>query len=366
MAQLVTALGAGTETVAAVDDASESTESTQSVAHEHVVDQEKGTWPPGYWDVVGPPYALMLEEAPDHLVPASARPRLRFDLDRRHHRSALCHLEGRTGPPSGVAPTRPVHHDAWTAWVEHPGHGAQLPYLLDRESVVVVESTRPGEPCAAPLVWLRRWQLLAAGVLTYGRREDEVRREWNDTVERAQKEFRGNGFTNIASVIDPLHVGRLRRYYRTLVRTSGSNGVHLGDLQTPGRYVAYNEPVARFFQCQLARAVSQVVGRPVQPSFCYSASYVKGPGLPLHTDRLQCQYTLSVLVDMWPEPIVQTRWPFVLATVPEHTQVFQALGDGLLFLGRDIAHGRPAMRKRRFSTSLLFHYVDMDFDGPLG
>ena len=46
--------------------------------------------------------------------------------------------------------------------------------------------------------------------------------------------------------------------------------------------------------------------------------------------------------------------------------VHQALGDGLLFLGREIPHGRPAMRRREFSTSLLFHYVDPDFTEPVG
>lgn len=331
-----------------------------------VAHRPQGTWPAGYWDVVGPPYALLLAEAPDHLVPASGRRRLAGDLDRAPLRSPLCWLEGRSGPPPGVEPTRPVHHDPWTAWVEHPGHGARLPYLLDRESVVALESTPPGEPCISPLDRLRRLQLVAAGVVTYPGREDGVRRRWNGTVALAGEELGRRGFTSIDSVIEPLHVGRLRRYYRTLVRTSGHNGVHLGDLQTPSRYVAYNEPVARFFQHQLAPAVSQVVGHQVRPSFCYSASYVKGPGLPLHRDRLQCQYTLSVLIDLWPEPSHRARWPFILATAPLPTRVHQALGDGLLFLGRDIAHGRPAMHKLQFSTSLLFHYVDMDFEGPLG
>lgn len=64
--------------------------------------------------------------------------------------------------------------------------------------------------------------------------------------------------------------------------------------------------------------------------------------------------------------LARARWPFILATAPQPTRVHQALGDGLLFLGRDIAHGRPAMHKLRFSTSFLFHYVDMDFEGPLG
>ncbi len=324
------------------------------------------TWPPGHWDVVGPPYALLLEEAPDHLVPASAHTRLCLDLDVLPHRSQCCTLEGCEGLPRGMALTGPIHHDPWTAWVRHAGHGACLPYLLDRESVVALESTPPGEPVGRPLDRLRHWQLQAAGVVsTPGLAATEIAC-WDRTVQRAQEEFERFGYTNVAALVEPLQLGRLRRYYRTLVRHSGRNGVHLGDKQTSGRHVAYNEPVARFFQHQFAGAVSQIVGHPVKPSFCYSASYVQGPGLPLHKDRLQCQYTLSILVDIWPEPRSASRWPLVLATDSGHVPIYQVLGDGLLFLGRDIPHGRPEMRRRQFSTSLLFHYVDPEFEESLG
>ncbi len=327
---------------------------------------ETGTWPPGYWQVVGPPYALVLEEAPDHLVPSSARRRLHVDFDQRPHRSDSCTLEGAGGPPGVARLTWPVHHDPWTAWVRHRGHGAWLPYLLDRESIIALESIAPGEPVARRLGRLRHWQLHAAGVLATPDRGAAEIASWDRSAECAREEFGRCGFTNVGALVEPLHLGRLRRYYRTLVRHSGTNGVHLGDKQTTGRHVAYNEPVARFFQHQLVGAVSQIVGHPVKPSFCYSASYVQGPGLPLHTDRVQCQYTLSVLIDMWPEPLSTAKWPLVLATSSGHVPVYQALGDGLLFLGRDIPHGRPEMRRKQFSTSLLFHYVDPDFDEPLG
>ncbi len=325
-----------------------------------------GPWPSDYWRVDGPTYALPLYEAPDHLVPVSARDRMRGALHGEPNASDSCTLEGAHGLPPGVSPTAPVYHDAWTAWVRHPGHGACLPYLLDREGVLAVEQAAAGQPPPHPLSQLRRWQLVTPGVLTLPGRDDEERGCWERAAERAREEFEQRGIAPIPSVIEPFHLGRIRRYYRTLVRCSGRNGVHLGDKQTDGRYVAYNEPVARFFQHQLVEAVSQVVGHPVKPSFCFSACYVQGPGLPLHVDRLQCQFTLSVLVDMWPEPLTTSKWPLVLVPPSGRLAVYQALGDGVLFTGREIPHGRPAMRRKWFSTSLLFHYVDLDFDGPLG
>ena len=48
----------------------------------------------------------------------------------------------------------------------------------------------------------------------------------------------------LGDLIHPFHIAALRRYYRYLIRTGA---IRLGDGQSPRRYVAYNEPVARFF-----------------------------------------------------------------------------------------------------------------------
>ena len=135
-------------------------------------------WPSDYWQVDGPPYALPLFDAPDHLVPVSARDRLRRPLDEEPVASAYCSLEGACGKPAGVTPTAPVYHDAWTAWVRHPGHGACLPYLLDGDGVRVVESAAAGRPPPRPLSRLRRWQLVAPGVLTLPEQHDQERARW--------------------------------------------------------------------------------------------------------------------------------------------------------------------------------------------
>ena len=64
----------------------------------------------------------------------------------------------------------------------------------------------------------------------------------------------------VAGLIHPLHVAALRRYYRHRIRTGG---MILGDDQSPKRYVAHNESVARFFHQQLTAAVTAIVGEPV-------------------------------------------------------------------------------------------------------
>jgi hypothetical protein len=45
--------------------------------------------------------------------------------------------------------------------------------------------------------------------------------------------------------------------------------------------------------------------------------------------------------------------------------VYQALGDGLLYRGRALPHYRRTLAEGNTSTSIFFHYVSADFDGPL-
>ena len=66
--------------------------------------------------------------------------------------------------------------------------------------------------------------------------------------------FREKGYAPLGNLIHPFHVAALRRYYRYLIRTGA---IQLGDGQSPRRYVAYNEPVARFFHRQIAATLER-------------------------------------------------------------------------------------------------------------
>ena len=68
------------------------------------------------------------------------------------------------------------------------------------------------------------------------------------------------------------------------------------------RYVAYNEPVARFFHHQITATLRAVAGEPLKPSYVYLASYLSGAELKKHTDREQCEFSVTLCLDFSPEP----------------------------------------------------------------
>ena len=174
--------------------------------------------------------------------------------------------------------------------------------------------------------------------------------------------FRDRDYVPIAGLIHPFHLAALRRYYRHMIRCGN---VLLGDEQSPRRYVAHNEPVARFFHSQIAQVIAQVAGEPVKPSYVYLASYLAGAELKKHTDREQCEFSLTFALDFSPEPARETPWPIRLETPRGEVTVHQALGDGLMYRGTRVPHYRDMLAEGKTSTSIFFHYVPADFAGSL-
>jgi hypothetical protein len=174
--------------------------------------------------------------------------------------------------------------------------------------------------------------------------------------------FREKGYAPLGNLIHPFHIAALRRYYRYLIRTGA---IKLGDGQSLRRYVAYNEPVARFFHREIAGALSAVAGEPIKPSYVYLASYLSGAELKQHTDREQCDFSVTLCLDFSPEPAHATPWPIYLDTPACTVTVYQALGDGLAYRGTRLPHYRRVLSEGQTSTSIFFHYVAADFSGSL-
>ena len=196
--------------------------------------------------------------------------------------------------------------EATIAWVRDSATGSLLPFWLGPQLEDAVRKLERGEPVPRTLQGdARRW-LSAAGILTPADYETRRLREWRDAVEKSGPVFRVKGYAPIADLIHPFHVGALRRYYRHLIRTGA---IQLGDGQSPWRYVAYNEPVARFFHQQITATLSAVAGEPLKPSYVYLASYLSGAELKKHTDREQCEFSVTLCLDFSPEPALETPWP---------------------------------------------------------
>ena len=230
-------------------------------------------------------------------------------------------------PPELVFRTPPsIHRDAWTLWVENPGTAAVFPYLVGEDVASWIARHGQGDRYDWSLGERNGQLLRAVDALVPSDWESKEEGAWQDAYTVAAQRFL-DGYVAVSGLLHPFHLATLRARYRRLIRT---NAFHLGDSQTSRRYVAHNEPAARFFHLQFAAAVSRIVGRKVKPSYAYFAGYEAGSNLPVHVDRPQCEYTLAMCIDCTPEPRSHTPWPLHLELNDESVAVYQALGDSLL------------------------------------
>ncbi len=311
-------------------------------------------------------FHCLLDELPLHLVPEKWLRRRQNVSDRSLLLNPDCVVLSAGQLPEELEPKRELLENfnlrGKIAWVRDPAVGALHPFWLGPELEAVVSKLRPGEPAPDSMSASARWLLATAGILVEANHHEQRLGEWDAIVSNGRQQFRDNNYFPVANLIHPLHIAALRRYYRHEIRRGA---IRLGDDQSSRRYVAHNESVARFFHHQIAGIVSAIVGEPVKPSYVYLASYLSGAQLKKHTDREQCEFSVTLCLDFTPEPELATPWPIRLETPEGTVTVYQALGDGLVYRGTKVPHYRHVLGKGRTSTSIFFHYVAADFSGSL-
>jgi len=316
-----------------------------------------------------PPHQFhcLLDELPLHLVPRRLLNRRdwRYDSGQNLSLNPQCFFL-----PAGEVPKElRLHRDliegfslrGTVAWVRDPGRGMLNPFWLGPRLEEIVARVRAGEG-ASSLPNGVRLLLARAGILITENYANLGLAEWPEIARIKAQSFQERNYVPIADLLHPFHLAALRRYYRCAIRRGV---IQLGDEQSPRRYVAHNEPVARYVHHQIAHVVSAIVGEPVKPSYVYLASYLSGSELKRHTDRQQCEFSVTLCLDFSPEPKQATSWPLHLDTADGTVTVYQALGDGLVYRGTRVPHYRDALAQGFTSTSIFFHYVPASFSGTL-
>jgi len=314
-------------------------------------------------------FYCLLDELPLHLIPQRVLKALYSREDRvrplyLNPRCVLCpagdvppELADRKELLSGFATV------GTTAWVRDPVSESPQPFWLGPQLEAVVRDLRPDEPIPSTVPGTTRELLAVAGILVSDGRTEQSHTEREETIRKAAPLFSQKGYAPLADLIHPFHIAALRRYYRYTIR---SGAIRLGDRQSPRRYVAYNDPVARFFHHHMTATLSAVAGEALKPSYVYLASYLSGAELKKHTDREQCEFSITLCLDFSPEPALETPWPIRLDTPTGTVTVYQSIGDGLAYRGTRLPHYRDKLGEGQTSTSIFFHYVAADFSGSLG
>ncbi len=317
-----------------------------------------------------PPHEFhcLLDELPLHLVPGHFLDRQdgRDELSQPLFLNPLCSVL----PAGEFPPELQAHRDLLQAfhlqstvtWVRDPATNSLQPFWLGPQLETMLSQLSAGEPVSPSFPHELRFLLAKAGILTTVNHSERRLEEWSKVVKAGTQVFREKDYAPLSNLIHPFNLASLRRYYRYAIRRGA---IRLGDEQSPRRYVAHNEPVARYFHHQIAKTVSAIVGQPVKPSYVYVASYLSGAELKEHIDREQCEFSVTLSLDFSPEPELATPWPIRLHTADGTVTIYQKLGDGLVYRGTKVPHYRHLLAEGCTSTSIFFHYVPADFSGPL-
>ncbi len=176
-----------------------------------------------------------------------------------------------------------------------------------------------------------------------------------------QRRLQQQGYLHLSGLLPPLHRLALQQHLATL-RQEGF--FQQGDPQVKARDTVHNEPVLRFFQAQICSQLLQSLGLAIQPSYNYLAYYHPGAVMPYHTDREQCEWNMSVLIDQ-PTEGPGSDWPLCLQTPTGPQPMSLAVGDGLLYQGSQMPHWRETLRGEQGVGVGLLHYVSLDYQGSL-
>jgi hypothetical protein len=311
-------------------------------------------------------FYCLLDDLALHLIPARSRDRMQTQSDKEVFLNPECMFCHADQLPNGVLAEQEIRNSfalrGTIAWVPDAVTGNRLPFWLGPDLERAVENLKVGKPVQLGLDDETRAVLLATGILLTAGDEKIRDHRREQAIKKVSALFRAKGYAPVCDLIHPFHIAALRRYYRYLVRTGN---VRLGDRQSPLRYATHNEPVARFFHQNIAKTLSVVAGEPVKPSYVYFASYLSGAELRKHTDRAQCEFSVTMCLDFSPEPVLETPWPVELETESGSVKVYQSIGDSLAYRGTRLPHSRRVLGEGQTSTSIFFHYVPADFTGSL-
>ncbi|HEX4486689.1 MAG TPA: hypothetical protein VH088_10505 [Terriglobales bacterium] len=307
-------------------------------------------------------FHCLLDDQPDHLAQRSPLQSQAWEdlADRPLFLHPDCWMTRGAQSPGDVPYIDHFALQGDVLWLKDPASLMIQPFWLGRELAACVRGLQPDESVSAPAHILRK--LFMAGIVVPENFAHNRRRQWAERLGRISEGYCKNLYAPMRSVLHPLHVSALRRYFRHLIR---KGLLHLGDEQSSRRFITHNEGVLRFFHQQLTATVSAVAGQKVTPSYVYLGAYQGGAILEKHTDRPQCDFSLTFCLDYSPEPKLETPWPIELHPASGKVTVYQAIGDGLFYRGCRVPHSRQALPEGHSSTSIFFHYVREDFEGSL-
>jgi hypothetical protein len=144
-----------------------------------------------------------------------------------------------------------------------------------------------------------------------------------------------------------------------------------GDKQSQ-RFKAYDDLMSRVMQYEALPLLEKITKKKLKPTYTYLSCYVKDADLPAHTDRPECEYTVSFLIDKphgcsWPIYVDKRKEPvknrgryreYVNSENIHRCIPVDCDAGGLMcFQGTDHIHFREKLEYDYYYISLLHYQI---------
>tara|TARA_B100000131_G_scaffold322296_1_gene375745 strand:- start:2297 stop:2884 length:588 start_codon:yes stop_codon:yes gene_type:complete len=165
--------------------------------------------------------------------------------------------------------------------------------------------------------------------------------------------FNTNGFFLVKEFIPGYFAHFLKNYFT--LRAQIDPHVYSGDPQVPNCHSVYGDPAFDTVLAMSTGLIERVIGKKLIPQYSYSRIYKKGAILHKHTDRPECEYsvTLSLGGD-------DKNWPFwIKDSSGNDLEISLDPGDCLVYHGTKLEHWREEYTGT-CQYQIFMHYVDAD------
>ena len=163
-------------------------------------------------------------------------------------------------------------------------------------------------------------------------------------------QFQEQGFQKLEKFIPSFFSTYLKNYFTLRVQNERWGG----DEQAPNSHCVYGDPAFDMVMAMSTEDIGRIVGKRLIPQYTYARIYKNGSDLKIHSDRPECQYsvTLSLGGDY------EKPWPiWIKDYAGKSHEVPLDEGDIVFYHGTELEHWRDKF-EGNMQYQLFMHYVD--------
>jgi len=166
-------------------------------------------------------------------------------------------------------------------------------------------------------------------------------------------QFQEQGFQKVKGFIPSFFSTYLRNYFTLRVQNDPSLG---GDPQAPNSHCVYGDPAFEMVMAMSTEDIGRIVGKKLIPQYTYARIYKNGSDLKIHSDRPECQY--SVTLSLGGE--YEKPWPIWIKDYAGNVnEIPLDVGDMVVYHGTELEHWRDKF-EGNMQYQLFMHYVDAE------